>query len=378
MRLLTLLFRQVAPLVGLDIGSSAVKVVEMGARRRGTVAAGWAPTPFGSIVDGVIVERKQVAAVVRQAFEAGGIRSRRVAVALPGTVAVIKRIAVRPQPQIRLPDAVAREAARHLPFHPDDVHVDYHRIASRDSGAADPIHLLLVAARRQTVAAYVDVVKEAGCTPVVMDVGALALQNVLEWAERGEPDSEAVLPTDHSVALLDVGASATTVHVARAGVPLFARDVPTGGNACTEALQRELDLTFDAAERLKLGLPVPEWTLADAMPVVRGAADALALEVRRTLDFVETGAAVEGADQSCRIDRIVLTGGASRIRGLESALRTHFSGPVERFDPLRRLTRKSRAARDSVGFDALRASGGIAIGLALRGLDLARPQRGNQ
>lgn len=364
------LFRRTGSFVGLDIGSSAVKVVEIVPRLHGPVAkVGCAPTPSGSIVDGAIVEPERVAGAIRQAFTAGGIRKRRVAIALPGSAVIIKRIALPPTRDARLADVVTREASRYLPFDPDNLILDYHRIGASARNLDDPIDLLLVAARRETVVGYAGAVAELGCTPTVVDVGALALQNVFEWTDAGETDTSADVPDDASVALLDVGASATTVNVVRGGASLFTHDVPAGGNACTEALQRELDLSFEAAERLKLGLPARGRTMADAAPIIRGAADTLALEVRRTLELVAMGTAGEGTEPVGRIDRIVLTGGASRADGFEAALRTHFGGVVKRLDPFRRLTVRSPAAGDSAGANALRTSASIAVGLALRTVD---------
>ena len=310
-----------------------------------------------------------MAAAIRQAFAASGIRTRRVAVALPGSAVIVKRIELPPTPSARLADAVAREAARQLPFNPDDVHFDFHLNGAGPPRADGPLDVMLVAARRETVTAYGGVVVEAGRTPAVIDVGALALQNVFEWTVDGAPEAPMDVPADARVALLDVGASATTVNVVRAGTSLLTRNVPAGGNACSEALQRELDLSFEAAERLKLGLPAHGWTAADAAPVLRGAADALALEVRRTLEFVEEGAEREGNNPRRRIDRIALAGGASRAAAFDAALRAHFGDVVRPINPFHRLTVKNLPADDSTGADALRASATIAVGLALRGLD---------
>ncbi len=372
MRRLKLLFRRAPPLVGLDIGSSAVKAVEIARRRFGataTATVGWASTPQGSIVDGAIVEPEGVAGAIRQALAANRIRKRRVAIALPGSAVIVKRLRLPPTPNARLAETVAAEAARHLPFNPEDVHIDYQRIREGSHRVDGGVDVMLVAARRETVAAYTGAVVEAGCTPAVVDVGAFALQNAFEWTYGSKPDASMDVPVDASVALLDVGASATTVNVVRAGASLLTRNVPAGGNACTEALQRELDLSFDAAERLKLGLPAGGWTSDDAAPAMRGAADAMALEIQRTLECVEVGTGDEDAGPFGHIDRIVLTGGASRADALVEALRAHFGGVVKPMNPFRRLKVRNPSAGDATGTSALRAHASIAVGLALRGVD---------
>lgn len=370
MRRLKSLFRRAPPLVGLDIGSSAVKVVEIAGRRFGAAATvGWASTPRGSIVDGAIVEPEGVAGAIRQALAVNGIRKRHVAIALPGSAVIVKRIRLAPTPGARLAEMVAAEAARRLPFNPEDVHIDYQRIGKGSHRVDGQVDVMLVAARRETVAAYVGAVVEAGCTPAVVDVGAFALQNAFEWTCRSKPDASMDVPADTSAVLLDVGASATTVNVVRAGASLLTRNIPAGGNACTEALQRELDLSFEAAERLKLGLPVDGWTSDDAAPAMRGAADAMALEIQRTLECVEVGTGDEDAGSVRRLDRIVLTGGASRADALVAALRAHFGGVVKPMNPFRRLKVRNPSAGVATGTSALRAHAGIAVGLALRGVD---------
>ena len=355
--------------MGLDIGSSAVKVVEIVPRGDGGVAiAGWSATPADSIIDGAITEPEAVAGAIRQAVVSAGIRTRRVAVALPANAVIVKRIELPPMPEARLGEAVTQAAAQQLMFDPDDVHLDYHRMGAGAPGADDPIDVMVVAARRATVAPYLGVTVEAGCTPSVVDVGPFALQNAHEWTHGGKGVAAADSAPDASIALIDVGASATTVSVVRAGVPLFTRAVPAGGNTCTDALERELYLGSQAAERLKRGVPTGRWTQADAVPVVREAADALALEVRQTLALAEAGPVGDTPSSIPRLDRILLTGGASRASGLEEMLRAHIGVSVERFDPFRRLTLKGPAASDPVVKNELVASAGIAVGLAVRSL----------
>ena len=344
-------------------------MVEIAGRRFGAAATvGWASTPPGSIVDGAILEPEGVAGAIRQALAANGIRKRHVAIALPGSAVIVKRIRLPPTPGARLAEMVAAEAARRLPFNPEDVHIDYQRIGKGSHRVDGRVDVMLVAARRETVAAYVGAVVEAGCTPAVVDVGAFALQNAFEWTCGSKPDASMDVPVDTSAVLLDVGASATTVNVVRAGASLLTRNVPAGGNACTEALQRELDLSFEAAERLKLGLPVDGWTPDDAVPAMRGAADAMALEIQRTLECVEVGTGDEDAPFR-HIDRILLTGGASRADALVAALRAHFGGVVKPMNPFRRLKVRNPSAGVATGTSALRAHAGIAVGLALRGVD---------
>ena len=359
MRLLENLFRRAGPTVGLDIGASAVKVAEVTPLGgRDTVVVGWAPTPPGGLADAAHADGASVAQAVRQAFRSAGIRGRQVATALPGSAVSVKWLTLPPMPAAAIPEAVARDAARHVPFDIADVNLDYHRIETGATRPDDPIEVMLVAAKRETVARYLGVLAQAACTPAVIDVGTFALQNAFEWTNGAASPG--------LVALIDVGASGTTVNVLRDGVSLFTRDIPVGGDACTVALQRELAVSFAEAEQLKRGISAGEWQPADAAPVVRAAADTLALEVRKTLELMEAGAGGDAAHGGRRIDRIVLTGGGMRTDGFETALGARVGAAVERFDPFRRLAITGRAAADPALADELAASAGVAVGLALR------------
>lgn len=360
MRLIEHLFRRVRPTVGLDIGASAVKVAEVTPRGgREAVTVGWAPTPSGGLTEGAIADPDGVAQAVRQAFRSAGIRGRQVATALPGSAVSVKRLTLPPMPAAAIPEAVAQDAARHVPFDIGDVNLDYHRIETGATGPDDPVEVILVAAKRETVARYVGVLAQADCAPHVIDVGAFALQNAFEWTDEGVAGAGLV-------ALIDVGASGTTINLVQGGVSLFTRDIPVGGDACTLALQRELALPFSEAEQLKRGVSAGAWQPADAAPVIRAAADTLALEVRKTLELVEAGAGGDGTERGRRIDRIVLSGGGVRTDGFETALGAKVGARVERLNPFRRLALTGRTAADPALADELNASGGVAIGLALR------------
>lgn len=360
MHLIEHLLGRAGPIVGLDIGASAVKVAEVTPRGgRDAVAVGWAPTPSGSFTEGAIADPGGVAQAVRQAFRSAGIRGRQVATALPGSAVSVKRLTLPPMPAAAIPEAVAHDAARHVPFDIGDVNLDYHRIENGATGPEDPIEIILVAAKRETVARYVGVLAQADCAPRVIDVGAFALQNAFEW-------TDAAAARAGFVALIDVGASGTTINLVQGGVSLFTRDIPVGGDACTLVLQRELGLPFSEAEQLKRGVSAGAWQPADTAPVIRAAADTLALEVGKTLELAEAGAGAAGAERGRQIDRIVLTGGGMRTDGFETALGAKAGAVVERLNPFRRLVLTGRAAADPALADELTASGGVAIGLALR------------
>jgi type IV pilus assembly protein PilM len=183
-----------------------------------------------------------------------------------------------------------------------------------------------------------------------VDVDAFALQNAYE-ANYGSGPGVTVL--------LNAGASAININILTGDQSVFTRDISTGGNSYTEAVQKELNLPFDAAEQAKKGIPVDGVTFEDVKPVLHAMTENVLLEIQKTFDFFKATAA------SDRIDRIVLSGGASRVDGFQQALQERFATPVESFDPFRKI------AFDAKKFNVPDAenvspTAAVAVGLALR------------
>ena len=353
-RILSRFLHRSTSLVGLDVGSIAVKAVELtrtGARE--IVATGGVhPVPADSIVKGTIVDRAAVADAIRTLLGAAAIRGRHVALSLPGGAVIAREITMPRMSPPELAGSIAWEAERHIPFELCDVNLDY-QVVDRggDADRRTPMVVLLVAAKKTTIAEYAAAVTEAGCVAAVVDVAAFALQNA--YAAQGGFEKGGL------VALLNAGASTINVNIVRSGRSVFTRDITTGGNACTDALRRTCGLSFEDAERLKKGLPIRGVRREDVEPALREAIEDLLLEVEKTFDFFAASQAPG------RIDRIVLSGGASQGEAFAAAMARRFDAPLERFDPFR----KSRFDGLEVGWrDAAdrAATAGVAAGLALR------------
>ena len=197
--------------------------------------------------------------------------------------------------------------------------------------------VLLVAAKKEKIADYTGVIAQAGRTAVVVDVDAFALQNAYEVNYGIEPGAVVVL--------LNAGASATNINILSGEQSVFTRDVSIGGNAYTEALQRELNLPYDVADQLKRGDAVDGVTFDEARPVLRAVTENVMLEIQKTFDFFKATAA------SDRIDRIIVSGGASRAEGFTEMLAERFGAPVEALRSLqaghlRRAEARRRHRRD--------------------------------
>jgi len=232
------------------------------------------------------------------------------------------------------------------------VNLDY-QILDPGTGpdAKGTMDVLLVAAKKEKIADYTGVITQAGRVPVVVDVDAFALQNAYE-VNYGI-DAGAV------VVLLNAGASATNINILQGHQSVFTRDVSLGGNAYTEALQKELNLSFDLADRLKRGTPVDGVTFEEARPVLRAVTDNVMLEIQKTFDFFKATAASE------RIDRIMVSGGASRAEGFTEMLAERFEAPVEPFDPFKRVAFDPKKFNVEFASDVA-STVAVAVGLALR------------
>ena len=210
--------------------------------------------------------------------------------------------------------------------------------------------VLLVAAKKEKIGDYTSVIAQAGRTPVVVDVDAFALQNAYE-ANYGLDAREVVV-------LMNAGASAININILQGDQSVFTRDISMGGNAYTEAVQKELDLPFDAAEQIKKGIPVDGATFEEARPVLHAVTDNVLLEIQKTFDFFKATASSE------QIDRIMLSGGASRVDGFLEMLQDRFEVSVENFNPFRTVAWDPK----KLGADSTEAAAtaAVAVGLALR------------
>ena len=341
-------------IVGLDVGSSAVKAIELKAAGAGyrVTAFGTEPLPKDSIVDGSILDAAAVTDAIRRLFQNKAFKSRDVVVSLSGNAVIVKKINLPVMTDEELSESIAWEAEQYIPFDIQDVNLDYQVI---DRGAGDDargtMEVLLVAAKKEKINGYTTAIAQAGRKPVIVDVDAFALQNAFEVNYGCEPDAVIVL--------LNAGASAINVNIVCGAHSLFTRDISIAGNAYTEAVQRELNLSFDAAEQAKKGEPVPGIAFDEVRPVLRAITDNVLLEIQKTFDFFRATAASE------RIDRIYLSGGAGVIDGLVAALEARFGAPVEMLDPFRKVTLDwTRLGVEDP--ERLGATAAVAVGLALR------------
>lgn len=342
-------------MVGVDIGSSSVKAVELQGKGGDLqlLSLGFESLQPDSVVDGQIMELNAVSHAIASIFNEQKIKATKVAAGVNGHSVIVKNIVLPQMSESELQESFAWHAEEHIPFDISDVNLDYH-VMDRSN---DAIHVLMAACKRDKVANLKQAIQLAGKQPSVIEVDAFALQNCYELNYDPQPGQV--------VALLNIGASTTNINILNGVRSVFTRDATFGGNQYTSLLQKELGLTFDQAESVKRGVPMPEGAVQrDIRPILDTVSDILALEIQKTMDFYR--ATVE--DNESAVEKILVSGGGSKLTGLVEFLGKRFEVPVEMFDPFRKIRVDSR------GFDPeymreIVPEMAIAVGLALRGVD---------
>jgi type IV pilus assembly protein PilM len=342
-------------MVGLDIGSSSVKAVELQGKNGSfqLMNLGYENLQPDSIVDGQIMELNNVSNVIASIFTEHKITTTRVAAGVSGHSVIVKNIVLPQMSEDELQESFSWHAEEHIPFDISDVNLDY-QITGKSS---DALHVLLAACKRDKIANVKQAIQLAGKQPAVIDVDAFALQNCYELNYQPQPGQ--------IVALLNVGASTTNINILNGARSVFTRDASVGGNQYTGLLQKELGLTFEQAEAVKRGQMLPEGVEARAIdPILETVSDILALEVQKTMDFYRA-TAEEGESA---VQKFLISGGGSKLSGLMEYLANRFEIPVEVFDPFRQIRVDARSFDPDYMRDVVPEMA-IAVGLALRGVD---------
>ena len=342
-------------LVGLDIGSSSVKAVELG-RKGATLQLlnlGFENLQTDTIVDGQIMELNNVSNVIAQIFSEHQIRTTRVAAGVSGHSVIVKNIVLPQMSQEELQESFSWHAEEHIPFDIADVNLDYELTSRSD----DALHVLMAACKSDKIANVRQAIQLAGKQPVIIDVDAFALQNCYEVNYHPRPGE--------IVALLNIGAATMNINILNGTRSIFARDASVGGSQYTSLLQKELGLSFEQAEGVKRGMSLPEGVEAHPIqPIIETVSETLALEVKKTFDFYR--ATVQEGEAT--IQKILLAGGGSKLPGLADFLAQKFEIPVEVFDPFRQIEVDGKKF-DPDYMREIVPEMAIAVGLALRGVE---------
>ena len=346
------LFGRSRDLVGLDIGSHSLKLVEL--RQKGKsyelVTFGIQPLPPEAIVEGAIMDSSAVAEAIDTLFTNNNVKRTDIATSVSGGSVIIKKISLPAMSEDELAESIRWEAEQYIPFPIDEVNLD-HKTLRGSAAEGGMMDIVLVAVKKDMIGFYANVITQAGKRPMVVDVDAFAVQNAFELNYKNDVSPSEV------IALINVGASLINMNIVQGEISLFTRDISTGGNLYTETVQRELNLSRDHAENLKKGVPVDGIDPASATSIIQGVTEDLAVDVQRTFDFFKATSTEE------RIDRIYLSGGSAKAPGIVQYFQNKFNAPTEVLNPFRNI-RLTNIDADYLQDVAPLAT--VAVGLALR------------
>ena len=345
-------------MVGVDIGTASIKVCQVKETRKGLglVRLGYAPLGPQVIVDGQVMDSGAVVEALQKVFHDAKIRQKECALSVSGQSVIIRKITVPMMTEAELEEQIQWEAEQHIPFDIKDVHVDYQVLRRR--AEASQMDLLLVAAKRDQIEEYAQLARNAKLKPMVCDIDAFTVQNLFEYSRT--------LPQDQTIALINVGASLSSLNIIANGVSAFTREIANGGNGITEEIQKQLNVPHDQAEAYKCGgsASADDPSRAGMVPqqvvqVIEAVSDTIAAEIQRSLDFFM---ATSGEGE---IARIYVTGGSANLAALARAIERRARVSVETWSPVEKLTIEAKEV-DPQLLRTRAAQLSVALGLSLR------------
>ncbi|HQR10048.1 MAG TPA: pilus assembly protein PilM [Casimicrobiaceae bacterium] len=351
-------FKRKSPsLIGVDIASTSLKLVELAEVSNGVYRLeryAIEPLPKDTVTDGNIANLDQVSDALKRAWKRMGSRNRLVAMALPAAMVITKKIIVPAgQKEEELELVVEAEANQYIPFALDEVNLDFQVLGDAPNNP-DEVEILIAASRKEKVEDRVAIAESAGLKPVVMDVESYATQEVFRLIAPSLPANG----RDQNVALVDIGAHVTHFFVLRNNQFLFSRDQVFGGNQLTQDIQRAFNLSSEEAESAKRNQGLPENYDSD---VLQPFMETLALEITRALQFFFT------STSHSQVDQIVLSGGCAVLPGLDELVAKRAGVATVLANPFANMAVSDRIRPRQLAQDAPMLL--VATGLALRSFE---------
>ena len=350
-----MLFGRSRSLVGLDIGDSSIKVIELKENKGGwqVCKLGWEPLSSEAIVDGAIMDSQLVSEIIQRLFERCRIKtSSTVATALSGHSVIVKRISLPVMSDAELAESIRWEAEQYIPFDIEDVNLDYLILEGSSLAGEGNMDVLLAAAKKEKINDYINVITQAGLTASTVDIAAFAMQNAFEANYDFEPDQV--------IALVDVGAAVSSITVLYGGTSVYWRDINIGGNQYTDAIQKEMNLSGEQAEQVKRGEEIEGIQYEQVLPILSSVSDDIGKEIQKTLDFFKQISATDRL-----LDRAYLCGGASQVQHMKEALSERLDAEVEMLNPFRKVAPAGREATPEL-INEMMPTASVAVGLGLR------------
>jgi len=349
-----MLFGKKYNLVGLDIGSCTFKVGEIVDSKKGRSLKNFSmlDIPPGVIEEGTIREPDIAAQKIRELFKTAGIREQNVAISIGGFSIIVKNISVQTMTEAELQETIQLEAEQYIPFDISDVNLDFQIIGENENNP-NQMNVILVAAKKEMVDDYLNVVQLAGLNPLILDVDAFALQNIFELNYEGEQES---------VALIDIGASKTSLNILKGYSSVFMRDVSLGCSQINQKIMSLANCSAEDAEAIKLNATSDKISKNDLSEITSTVVSDWCAEIRKALDFFYSTYPDE------QIKRVVLSGGGANIKEFQELLAVETSTEVETIDPFKNLIIDNKKL-DASYLEQVAPQAAICMGLAIRRAD---------
>lgn len=338
-------------IIGLDIGSTSIKLAEVDVSRKGAVLQSFAmaPTPAQSVVGGDLLDAASIGETVAQLVQEVKTKRKSAATGLWGSAVIVKKISVPAMEESLLSEQIRWEVEQYIPFDINEVNIDY-KVIGR-GGGAETMDILLVAARHDAVFRFAEAVSSSGLSCDVLDVNGFALANCFE-KNYGIIEGQCL-------GLLNIGSSMTNFAVVESGEVVFCRDLPIGGANYTAEIQKGMSISMQEAESMKisssLGQPVPEEVTA----LINQSHEAISEEIGNSIDFYLN------ASHGSPISQCFVTGGGAKISGLLGHMSRSLTIPCEIFDPF--LNVQVNEKKISAQYlSEVRDFASVALGLGLR------------
>ncbi|HEY6871488.1 MAG TPA: type IV pilus assembly protein PilM [Geobacteraceae bacterium] len=347
-----MLFTRKKETVGVDIGSSSVKIVQL-KEQKGTyhlVNVGILPLSAEAIVDNTLMDSSSIVETIRNLVKSLNINATEAVCSISGNAVIIRKIVLPAMTTEELEEQIQWEAEQYIPFDINDVSIDF-QILAPDEHDPGKMNVLLVASKKDIVNDYIAVFNETGLRLAVVDVDSFAVQNAFEINYDVFPEEV--------VALVNIGANIMNLNIVKAGSSLFTRDVQLGGSVYTDEIQKQFGVSSEEAEHMKISGKCPDQEkLQDILSRLN---ETLALEMRRSLDFYNSTAS-EG-----KIGKVCLSGGAAKTANLAEAVSQRLGVPVEILNPFHKIKCNEKGF-DSGYLREIAPLMTVAMGLATRRL----------
>jgi type IV pilus assembly protein PilM len=347
-------FKKNRHLVGLDIGSRAIKAAELIDTKKGYTLKNFAVADIASgiIEDGNIQNHEELAETIRNLMDTYRFKNQNIALSIGGYSVIVKKISIQSVPEEQLQDAISLEAEQYIPFDIQDVSIDFQVLGKNESNP-NQMNILLVAAKKEVVNEYAQVVEMAGLTPCILDIDAFALQNAFELNYPA---------TSENIALIDIGATKTSLNIVRDVTSLFMRDVSQGCSQINQKIVHQLGCSAEEAEEIKLSGASEKIQAEEYEKIISSVVINWCLEIRRALDFFYSSAPNDP------VRRIILSGGGAHIKTFRDLLAMETSTAVEIINPFKNII-VDKNHFDSTYLDMISPQAAICMGLSMRRLD---------